>query len=371
MQPEISVVVPIYGVERYLNQCVDSILNQTFKNIEVILVDDGSKDRCPQIVDEYAAKDSRVVAIHQPNGGYGKAVNAGIRRAQGKYVGIIESDDWIASDMYEKLYAQAEKTGAEITKGNFYWVTNSTKGEMSVFLPWTKLAARGEIFTLQEKPKLFMDHSSLWSALYRRDFFEKHQIKFQETAEACYQDWPFCADVYSVAKSITMLPEPLVFYRNDVDNTNSSSQVKSRKLIKIIHQALCARDILIKNKAFGSGVAEAWSKQAYVASRSFFEKIADEYKEEMFGEMSKLYQIILSDKPVFEHFNTEEVRYLITAAGCQSFDEHKLRFPEFYKVTKVEKMKLFGFIPFLSIRSKKNKVWVKLFNVLPLLTIKR
>ena len=95
MQPDISVVVPIYGVEKYLKQCVDSILNQTFKNMEVILVDDGSRDRCPQMVDEYAAQDARVVAIHQPNGGYGKAVNAGIARARGKYIGIIESDDWI------------------------------------------------------------------------------------------------------------------------------------------------------------------------------------------------------------------------------------------------------------------------------------
>ena len=88
MQPDISVVVPIYGVEKYLKQCVDSILNQTFKNMEVILVDDGSRDRCPQMVDEYAAQDARVVAIHQPNGAYGKAVNAGIARARGKYIGI-------------------------------------------------------------------------------------------------------------------------------------------------------------------------------------------------------------------------------------------------------------------------------------------
>jgi glycosyltransferase involved in cell wall biosynthesis len=253
MQPDISVVVPIYGVEKYLKQCVDSILNQTFKNMEVILVDDGSRDRCPQMVDEYAAQDARVVAIHQPNGGYGKAVNAGIARARGKYIGIIESDDWIAPDMYEKLFAQAEKTGAEITKGNFYWVTNSAKGEMFLFKPWTELAKCGEVFTLEEKPNLFMDHSSLWSALYRRDFLEKHHIRFQESAEACYQDWPFCADVYSAAESITMLPEPFVYYRNDTDNTNSSSQVRNRKLIKIIHQALCARDILIANKAYGQG----------------------------------------------------------------------------------------------------------------------
>lgn len=119
MQPDISVVVPIYGVEKYLKQCVDSILNQTFKNMEVILVDDGSRDRCPQMVDEYAAQDARVVAIHQPNGGYGKAVNAGIARARGKYIGIIESDDWIAPDMYENSLRRRRKPVPKLPRAIF------------------------------------------------------------------------------------------------------------------------------------------------------------------------------------------------------------------------------------------------------------
>ena len=273
--------------------------------------------------------------------------------------------------MYEKLFAQAEKTGAEITKGNFYRVTNSAKGEMFLFKPWTELAKRGEVFTLEEKPNLFMDHSSLWSALYRRDFLEKHHIRFQESAEACYQDWPFCADVYSAAGSITMLPEPFVYYRNDTDNTNSSSQVRSRKLIKIIHQALCARDILIANKAYGQGVREAWSKQAYVASRSFFDKIADEYKEEMFAEMVKLYRVILGDGLEYKNFTRDEIKYMITAAGCRAYHEHRGLFPELYKITEIRKISLFGIIPFLTLRSKKDKTWIKLFNLLPLLTLKR
>ena len=97
--PKVSVVVPIYGVEKYLRECVDSILAQTLKDIEVILVDDGSPDGCSAIVDEYAAKDPRVVAVHQPNGGYGRAVNNGIELAKGEYIGIVESDDWIEPTM--------------------------------------------------------------------------------------------------------------------------------------------------------------------------------------------------------------------------------------------------------------------------------
>jgi glycosyltransferase involved in cell wall biosynthesis len=85
MQPKVSIIVPIYGLEKYLHQCIDSILAQTLREIEVILVDDGSKDRCPEIIDEYAKKDRRVIAIHQPNGGYGKAVNHGLKFASGEY----------------------------------------------------------------------------------------------------------------------------------------------------------------------------------------------------------------------------------------------------------------------------------------------
>ena len=94
-KPKVSVVVPIYKVEKYLCECVDSILAQTLHDIEVILVDDGSPDKCPEIVDEYAKKDKRVVAVHQKNAGYSTAVNKGIAMAKGEYIGVIESDDWI------------------------------------------------------------------------------------------------------------------------------------------------------------------------------------------------------------------------------------------------------------------------------------
>ena len=102
-RPKVSIVVPIYNVEKYLKECVDSILNQTLEDIEVILVDDGSPDNCGKIVDEYARKDSRIIPVHQKNSGYSAAVNKGIDLATGEYIGIIESDNWIETDMYARL----------------------------------------------------------------------------------------------------------------------------------------------------------------------------------------------------------------------------------------------------------------------------
>ncbi len=111
---KLSIIVPIYNVEQYLHKCIDSILAQTFTDFELILVDDGSTDRCPQICDEYAKKDSRIKVIHKENGGLSDARNAGIDIAQGDYLGFVDSDDYIHEQMYEKLYELATKHSAEI-----------------------------------------------------------------------------------------------------------------------------------------------------------------------------------------------------------------------------------------------------------------
>ncbi len=104
MNPLISVIVPVYNVEEYLPRCIDSIINQTYKNLEIILVDDGSPDNCGKICDEYAKKDSRIVVIHKENGGQSTAKNMALDIAKGEYIGFVDSDDYIAPNMYEELY---------------------------------------------------------------------------------------------------------------------------------------------------------------------------------------------------------------------------------------------------------------------------
>ena len=97
--PKVSIIVPVYKVEKYLRKCIDSIINQTLKDIEIILVDDGSPDNCGKICDEYAAKDTRIKVIHKENGGLSSARNAGMEVAEGEYIGFVDSDDWIESDL--------------------------------------------------------------------------------------------------------------------------------------------------------------------------------------------------------------------------------------------------------------------------------
>ena len=111
----ISIIVPVYRVEPYLDRCVQSIVDQTYQNLEIILVDDGSPDNCPAMCDAWAAKDSRVKVIHKENGGLSDARNAGLAAAAGEYIGFVDSDDWISPDMYRLLYENMAEHGSDVS----------------------------------------------------------------------------------------------------------------------------------------------------------------------------------------------------------------------------------------------------------------
>ena len=128
MNSLISVIVPIYNVEKYLDKCVDSIINQTYKNLEIILVDDGSPDNCPKMCDDYAKKDSRIKVVHKENGGLSDARNAGMKVATGEYVSFIDSDDWIDLETFSISMAKIEECNAQIVAFNIINVaTNITQ----------------------------------------------------------------------------------------------------------------------------------------------------------------------------------------------------------------------------------------------------
>jgi len=125
IMPLISIIVPIYKVEKYLRRCLESILQQTYTNLEIILVDDGSPDGCPKICDEYAINDTRVKVIHKTNGGLSSARNAGLDIATGEWIGFVDSDDWILPNMYEKLYSVAKRESSDLVICGYRFVDES------------------------------------------------------------------------------------------------------------------------------------------------------------------------------------------------------------------------------------------------------
>ena len=171
MQPCISVIVPVYKVEPYLRQCVESIMNQTYSYLEIILVDDGSPDNCGAICDEYARKDSRIRVIHKENGGLSDARNAGLDIAAGDYIGFVDSDDWIEPQMYEKLLELLLKYGADMAFGGVADDVVSDGKAQTV-----KVSDYGNAPFSEDKLsamcQYFQGSWAAWDKLYRRKLFD-------------------------------------------------------------------------------------------------------------------------------------------------------------------------------------------------------
>lgn len=234
-KPKISVVVPIYNVEPYLERCIQSLLNQTLKDIEIILIDDGSPDYCPQICDEYAQKDSRIKVIHKANAGLGYARNSGLEIATGEYVAFVDSDDYIKANMYEELYNNARKLSADIAFGGFY--TEYPKGIWTASKEVDKL----EIFQSKEIMSFLLDmiacspsvsqerkyEMSVWHSIYKKEIIDKYNIRFLSEREIASEDIVFQIDFLSRSTKIIYVPKNYYYYC--LNSTSLTKTVKPEK----------------------------------------------------------------------------------------------------------------------------------------------
>lgn len=224
--PKVSVIIPIYNVEKYLRKCIESVANQTLKEIEIICVNDGSQDNSLKILNELVQIHNNIKIINQQNSGYGKAVNAGFNIACGQYIGIVESDDFISDDMFEVLYNLSGNGSVDVIKGNF-WDYYEEEGKKPVSLVNKERANTITMkcpFTLKENPEISWGHPSVWSAIYRRDFLLQNGIKMMEEKGGGWVDNPFFYETLCRAKSIIWTPKPLYYYRKTNLTSSSNSQ---------------------------------------------------------------------------------------------------------------------------------------------------
>lgn len=182
MNELISIIVPIYNVENYLYKCINSIVNQTYSNLEIILVDDGSPDGCGLICDEYAAKDGRIHVIHKENGGLSDARNAGLDIMTGDYVGFVDSDDWIEADMYEKLLANIKNFEADMAFGGVS--DDLEKDDRVISIKTSDYGAKPFAESKTEAMKrYFLGSWAAWDKLYKADLFDNIRFPVGEINE--------------------------------------------------------------------------------------------------------------------------------------------------------------------------------------------
>ncbi len=218
-KPKVSVLVPIYNVEKYLRQCLESITAQTLQDIEIICINDGSTDGSLDIIKDFAKNDNRIVIIDKPNSGYGDSMNQGLEKATGEYIGIVESDDWIELDAFERLYALAKNHNAEIVRANYYF-NKANKDTKNYYIDPTEV---GVVKNPTQHNWIFMQAPAIWSAIYKRDFLNKNHIRFLPTPGASYQDTGFNFKALACARRALFTTDAFLHYRTD----NEASSVNS------------------------------------------------------------------------------------------------------------------------------------------------
>lgn len=225
----ISIVVPVYNVEKYLEKCVKSILNQTYKNLEIILVDDGSTDNSGNMCDELAKLDDRIKVYHKENGGLSDARNYGVERATGAYIGFVDSDDYIEKEMYEKLYEAIKKENADVAECNLK-IVYPHGTELFTQEKYYKVCNKEEY--LEEYLKIEKIFGSVWTKLLRRDIASK--LLFPKGK--LYEDTYYSNDLINIAEKYVIMDKPYYNYlmRND-SITNSKFKPKILDLIDIVN----------------------------------------------------------------------------------------------------------------------------------------
>lgn len=212
MSIKVSVVLPTYNVEKYLRECVESIINQTLKNIEIIIVNDGSTDKSGEIAKELQSIDNRIIIINQPNKGLSEARNAGLRIAKGEYIAFIDSDDWVEKEMFFNMYNYANANNCDVVQCNYTIRSDESYKNIKSTIPTNRLLNREDINT-HIKEQLIEGKLSTyaWDKIYKVSFLKENNLYFEDIKR--FEDWYFIMDVTSKMKRFLILSDNFYNYR--------------------------------------------------------------------------------------------------------------------------------------------------------------
>lgn len=228
--PTVSVIVPVYNVENYLVRCIDSIINQTYQDFELILVDDGSPDACPAICDSFAAKDPRIIVIHKENGGVAAARNSALDIAQGQYIAFCDSDDSWDTALLQTAMQAAKKHNADIVHFNYREVENGQLIKTKRFLPGV-FELTGSDNRQNYLVSILLSHQhgwELWDRLFRRDIIEEHHIRCCTTCGNFGEDLSFVCKYLLHAQRVCCIEDCLYTYCRQPDSITKQSQKRIR-----------------------------------------------------------------------------------------------------------------------------------------------
>lgn len=320
-QVKVSIILPSLNVKKYIRECIESVINQSLQDIEIICVDAGSTDGTLEIIREYEAKDTRIKVIVSDKKSYGYQMNLGMATAIGEYIGIVETDDFICERMYEEFYSIAKEYEADFVKSDYYNFTgegNELKKEL--FCLPTDKTFYNRIINIEEERECFRFPINTWTGIYNRKFLQEHNICHNETPGASFQDNGFWFLGFVYAKRVLFLDKP--YYMHRKDNPNSSANNRE-KVFCICDEFKFIRDVLKKDeKVFQEfkytytvscfdGYMHHLGRISHEYKKSFLEKFAQDFRffqeqgeldQGMFGDGHILFSIMESPEHFYQQY---------------------------------------------------------------------
>lgn len=314
-KPGVSVLVPVYNVERYLRQCMDALCAQTLHDLEVVCINDGSTDGSLSLLQEYAARDSRITLIDKANSGYGASMNAGLEAAGGDYIGIVEPDDFPSIKMFKTLYDMAVKHGCDLVKSNFF----EYRGGRDFPIENLHAFPYRRPFDPVERPGIICTMPTIWTGLYSRRMVRDKGICFRETPGASFQDTSFVLKAWFASRRCVLVKRPLLHYRMD----NPGSSVKTEDKVFVVCDELAESERFLRAMPERCGAFIPWFHgDKWGKYRWNYERIAADqhgaFAQRMFEEYSRAQDAGELASRCFSAEDWGEVTFLLEE-GAQAF----------------------------------------------------
>lgn len=239
---KVSIIIPVYNVEQYLEKCLDSLISQTLKDIEIICINDGSTDNSLEVLNDYAKKDNRIKIISKENEGQGIARNLGIELAQGEFIGFVDPDDWVEPEMYEIMYNQAKKLSSQVVICDYkkYFEDDNKYCDVNIFRKAVSLTKSKAVKFRQEENidknlldgTLLISPAYIWNTIFETDLLKNNDIKFSDLR--CYEDVMFVLRTRVLAQNISYINKSFYYYRIRKTSTLRANDKRYIDLVNVI-----------------------------------------------------------------------------------------------------------------------------------------
>lgn len=326
MESLISIIIPVYNVEKYLKRCLESVIHQTYINLEILLIDDGSTDRSLEICREYEKIDSRIKVYHKNNEGLGLTRNYGLKHANGEFITFIDSDDYIVTDAIEMLYLKEKETDADIVIANYYYKNTVQEVHLSEgFYRESEIKDILMVHAMGNSPRVLDGLSyTAWGKLYKKNILCNNRIEFPSERKMIWEDLVFNTEVFSVCKRIYVSHYPIYYYcYNEGSLTHTYKPNKLHMVMDLYKYMVKKIEVLnlpeeaemrLNNNFIGhirtciklevyyaklNGVNRTFINIENICKNSDVQKLIRSYPEKNFNKLQLIFNIFMKKKFIF------------------------------------------------------------------------